>query len=111
MNEITPAQIRAARSLLGWNQRDLAEKSGVHFKTIARLELDSGEQHAVSRLKVRRGLEAEGVVFVAEDERLGPGVRLTKGLVPTKQTPSTRKNAEKASDEQKRKPPGDNTQS
>ncbi|WP_191969492.1 helix-turn-helix domain-containing protein [Neorhizobium galegae] len=81
MNELTPEQIRAGRGLLGWSQRELAEKSVVHLKTVARLEIDGDEKHAVSRIKVQRQLEAGGVVFIPEDERLGPGVRLAKGVV------------------------------
>ncbi|HEY8611242.1 MAG TPA: helix-turn-helix domain-containing protein [Roseomonas sp.] len=35
----TPAQLRAARGLLGWSQTDLAEAAGVSLRTIKSLEL------------------------------------------------------------------------
>ena len=38
----TVEQVRAARAILGWTQRDLAEASGVSLPTIKRIELLSG---------------------------------------------------------------------
>ena len=35
-------QIRAARALLGWSARQLAEKSGVQLTTVQRLERGNG---------------------------------------------------------------------
>jgi transcriptional regulator with XRE-family HTH domain len=35
----TPAQLRAARGLLGWSQADLAAASGVSLRTIKAMEL------------------------------------------------------------------------
>ena len=73
---VTSAQLRAARSLLNWTVRDLAEKAGVHRNTITRAETDeTGHGHAVAQ--VVRTLEAAGVIFVAENGE-GPGVRLKK---------------------------------
>jgi predicted transcriptional regulator len=40
---ITVRQMKAARALLAWSQRDLAEASGVSEPTIARLESENGE--------------------------------------------------------------------
>lgn len=71
---VTSAQIRAARGLLNWTVRDLADRSGVHRNTITRLETEStGVGHAAAA--VQRALEAAGVVFI-DDGRDGPGVRL-----------------------------------
>lgn len=73
---VTSAQIRAARGLLNWTVRDLAEKSGVHRNTITRAETDAtGPGHATAA--IRAALEAAGVIFVAENGE-GPGVRLRK---------------------------------
>jgi transcriptional regulator with XRE-family HTH domain len=83
---VTSAQLRAARSLLNWTVRDLAEKARVHRNTITRAEGDAAEHgHAVAQLI--RTLEAAGVIFVEENGE-GPGVRLRK---------SVRTNAEAAS--------------
>jgi len=73
---VTSAQLRAARGLLNWTVRDLAERAGVHRNTITRAETDSNEHgHAVAQVVTT--LEAAGVIFVAENGE-GPGVRLKK---------------------------------
>jgi transcriptional regulator with XRE-family HTH domain len=73
---MTSAQIRAARALLNWTVRDLAEKAGVHRNTVTRAETDAtGPGHATAA--IRATLEAAGVIFIAENGE-GPGVRLAK---------------------------------
>ncbi|MEI7775850.1 MAG: helix-turn-helix transcriptional regulator [Verrucomicrobiota bacterium] len=73
---VTSAQIRAARGLLNWTVRDLAERSGVHRNTVTRLETDStGPGYAGEA--IRAALEAAGVVFLPENGN-GPGVALRK---------------------------------
>lgn len=73
---VTSAQIRAARGLLNWTVRDLAERSGVHRNTITRVETDAtGPGYSIEA--IQRALEAVGVIFV-EANGEGPGVRLRK---------------------------------
>ncbi|WP_439575271.1 helix-turn-helix domain-containing protein [Phreatobacter sp.] len=74
---VTSAQFRAARGLLNWTVRDLAERAGVHRNTVTRLETEvsSGQGHAAAT--VIAALEAAGVIFVDENGE-GPGVRLRK---------------------------------
>lgn len=73
---VTSAQLRAARGLLNWTVRDLAEKSGVHRNTVTRIETEETSQgHALE--VIRRALEDAGVIFVPENGE-GPGVRLRK---------------------------------
>lgn len=73
---VTSAQLRAARGLLNWTVRDLAEKSGVHRNTVTRMETDAtAPGHAVAAMQA--ALEAAGVIFVDENGQ-GPGVRLRK---------------------------------
>ncbi len=73
---VTSAQIRAARALLNWTVRDLAERAGVHRNTITRAETDAtGPGHATAA--IRAALEVAGVIFVDENGE-GPGVRLRK---------------------------------
>jgi transcriptional regulator with XRE-family HTH domain len=58
----TGAQLRAARALLNWTVRNLAEKAGGHRNTLTRAETDEAEHgHAVAQI-VRR-FEAAGVEF------------------------------------------------
>lgn len=80
---VTSAQLRAARSLLDWSVRDLAEKAGVHRNTVSRAETKETEHgHAV--VAMVRTLEAAGVIFVEENGE-GPGVRLRKPRVSSVQ--------------------------
>ena len=73
---VTSAQLRAARALLNWTVRDLAERAGVHRNTISRIETGAtSEGHAASTLQ--KTLEEAGVIFI-EANGDGPGVRLQK---------------------------------
>src|ERR1700736_4433013 len=76
---ITSEQVRAARALLRWEQRDLAEASGVSLPSVKRLETQPGELVAQERtiVELRKALEAAGIEFIAENGG-GPGVRLRK---------------------------------
>ena len=74
---VTSAQIRAARALLNWTVRDLAEKAQVHRNTVTRSETDAtGPGHASAA--IRAALETAGAVFLDENGN-GPGVALRKG--------------------------------
>ena len=73
---MTSAQIRAARGLLNWTVRDLAEAAHVHRNTVTRAETDAtGPGYATA--SIRAALEAAGVEFIAENGG-GPGVRLKR---------------------------------
>ena len=76
---LTSEQIRAARALLRWEQRDLADASGVSLPSVKRLETQPGALAAQERtiLELRKALEGAGVEFIAENGG-GPGVRLRK---------------------------------
>lgn len=78
---IFPAQIRAARALLNISQRELAETSGVGLATIKRLETRDGLAGAARTIgRLQEVLEGQGIDFINQDERDGPGVRLTTRL-------------------------------
>lgn len=66
-------QIRAARSLVGWEQYQLAVKAGVGIATIRRLERMCGPISAQFETieKIRRALERAGIEFIGEPK---PGV-------------------------------------
>jgi predicted transcriptional regulator len=72
---ITSELIRAARALLRWEQRDLAQVSGVSLPTIKRLEVTPGVLAANSSTvtALRRAFESAGIEFTNGS---GPGVRL-----------------------------------
>ena len=71
--------IRAARALLRWEQRDLAQASSVSLPTIKRLESQPGAMaaHMSTVSALRKALEAAGIEFIDENGG-GPGVRLRK---------------------------------
>lgn len=73
--------MKAARALLGITQTDLAAASGLSVPTIKRMEVqDTGRSSLENVLKVRKALEAAGVIFIPENGG-GAGVRLAKPKV------------------------------
>lgn len=81
---MTPAQCRAARGLLRWNQDELASSAQVSIVTVRNFELEKSTPQRASLDVIRRALEAAGVLFIPEDHH-GPGVRLAfspKGSLP-----------------------------
>jgi transcriptional regulator with XRE-family HTH domain len=81
---LTPAQLRAARALVGWSRETLAEKAGVSAQTVTGFELLGADSKISTLNKIRRALETAGVRFIDEDEMEGPGVRLQKGKPASK---------------------------
>jgi transcriptional regulator with XRE-family HTH domain len=78
---ITSAQMRAARALLGLDQKALAELSGLSVPTIQRMESSSGNVRGVvdSLTKVVEALDAAGIELIGEgmaSTAEGRGVRL-----------------------------------
>jgi transcriptional regulator with XRE-family HTH domain len=78
---ISAAQMRAARALLGIDQRQLAEKSGLSLPTIQRMEASVGvvRGNVDSLMKLVAALDAAGVELIAENAASssgGRGVRL-----------------------------------
>lgn len=75
---IYSAQIRAARGLLDWNRRRLAEAAGLGISTVQRMENGEGLAlgHAGNVWRLQAALEAAGVVFLPANEKGGAGVRL-----------------------------------
>ena len=72
---LTPAQLRAARGLVGWSRPQLAMQSGVSLSTVKDFEDGRRTPYATSLAVMIAALEAAGVVFV-EANGGGPGVRL-----------------------------------
>jgi transcriptional regulator with XRE-family HTH domain len=78
---ITAPQMRAARALLGIDQRQLAELAGVSLPTIQRMEASEGNVRGVvdSLTKVVEALDRAGVELIGEgavSREGGRGVRL-----------------------------------
>lgn len=75
---IISAQCRAARALLNWSRKDLADAAKVAERTIVDFERGAREPYERTLRDIREALEGAGVVFI-EQNGDGPGVRLKKG--------------------------------
>ncbi len=78
---ITAAQLRAARALLGIDQRRLAELSGLSVPTIQRMEASEGviRGNVESLMKLIGALDTAGIELIAEgavSAQGGRGIRL-----------------------------------
>ncbi len=75
-----PSQIRAARALLHISQSTLAKVTGVGLATIKRLETapDALRGNVRTFHLIQGALEEMGIIFINQDEKHGPGVRLKK---------------------------------
>jgi hypothetical protein len=70
---MTGAQARAARALLGWSVRELAQKANVQIFTIDQIEGSGGHNAYPGLSAIQSVLEAAGIEFLDGD---APGVRL-----------------------------------
>ena len=78
---ITAAQLRAARALLGVDQRQIASLSGLSVPTIQRMEASDGviRGNVDSLMKLIHALDAAGIELIGEGATSaagGRGVRL-----------------------------------
>jgi len=78
---ITGAQMRAARALLGIDQRELAQRSGLSLPTIQRMESSDGvvRGNVDSLMKLVEALGSAGIELIGEGATShsgGRGVRL-----------------------------------
>jgi transcriptional regulator with XRE-family HTH domain len=78
---ITSGQMRAARALLGIDQRELAQRSGLSLPTIQRMEASGGvvRGNVDSLMKLVDALTANGIELIGEaatSSTGGRGVRL-----------------------------------
>lgn len=74
-SHVSPAQIRAARGLLGWSQNDLAEASGLSRRTIASIELGE-EATQLVELKIRHAFTDRLVLFTRDENHEGVSRRI-----------------------------------
>ena len=84
---MTSAQLRAARALLGIDQKGLAQLAGVSVPTIQRMEASPGNVRGVieSLTRIVAALDRAGVELIAEGMVIvggGRGVRLKPAADP-----------------------------
>jgi transcriptional regulator with XRE-family HTH domain len=83
---ITSSQMRAARALLGLDQRQLAEMAGLSLPTIQRMEASGGQVRGIidTLMKVIEALEGAGIELIGDNAPSagrGRGVRLREAGV------------------------------
>ncbi len=84
---ITAAQLRAARALLGIDQKMLAGMAGVSLPTVQRMEASEGTVRGTvdTLTKVIEALNAAGIELIGDHARSdagGRGVRLREARIP-----------------------------
>ena len=84
---ITSAQMKAARALLGIDQRQLAQRARLSLPTIQRMEASNGvvRGNVDSLMKLVDALAADGIELIGEgaaSSHGGRGVRLKEAPVP-----------------------------
>jgi predicted transcriptional regulator len=86
---ITAAQIRAARALLGLDQRRLAEAAGLSLPTIQRMEASAGQVrgNVESLVRVVEALEKAGVELIGEGASSAVGGRGVRLKTPPEEAP------------------------
>jgi predicted transcriptional regulator len=85
---MTAAQLRAARALLGIDQKTLADMAGVSLPTIQRMEASDGNVRGIveTLTKVIEALNAAGVDLIGENARSDSGGRGVRLRQPTSRT-------------------------
>ena len=75
---ISGKQIRAARALLGWKQRELAAAAGLSEVSIKNAERGVVDSRGSTLNAIQRAFDRAGVVFLdtGDTRNGGPGVRL-----------------------------------
>ncbi|WP_457584673.1 transcriptional regulator [Ensifer canadensis] len=66
MAELTPEANRAARAILKWSVRDLAEKAGIAFSTVHRFE-STGSATASTKEKIKAAFAEHDVEITNGD--------------------------------------------
>lgn len=77
VDEISPAQCKAARALLGITQPELAELASLGLSTVVDFERGRRQLSEAAVKSLQNALEHAGVKFIPENGE-GSGVRLRK---------------------------------
>lgn len=90
--QLTAAQVRAARALLGWSQVELATRASVAVPTVTQFERGNRMPTRAVAAAIRSALEVAGVEFIesgaASPSGGGVGVRLIGPKLPFSPMPS-----------------------
>lgn len=61
----TIEQIRAARALIGWSQKDLADRADLSQTGIARIENGTNQPNSTTLAKIKNAFDKAGIVFIS----------------------------------------------
>jgi transcriptional regulator with XRE-family HTH domain len=67
---ITPAQIKAARALIGWKQADLAKAAQLSLTALNNIERGEADPKSSTLLRIQQALEANGIEFMTGGARV-----------------------------------------
>lgn len=84
----SPAQLRAARGLLGWSRDQLADKTAIEVEAISIYERGEAEMDMHDRLHLGRTLNLSGVIALS-GELAGEGVRFNFNKASGRAQPRT----------------------
>ena len=65
---LTPALIRAARGLLDWTQGELAQRTGLSYAGLSKIEQGASKPFASTLNRIRGVFEEEGVIFISDPQ-------------------------------------------
>jgi transcriptional regulator with XRE-family HTH domain len=77
MTQISPSTSRAARGLIDWTQKQLADAASVGLSTVKAFEAGNSTPMANNLRAMQAALEGAGIEFIPENGG-GAGVRLRK---------------------------------
>jgi transcriptional regulator with XRE-family HTH domain len=72
-------QSRAARGLLKWSQRQLADDSGVGLSTVAEFENDKRDPWPENLEAIRSAFEKAGIIFENDGKHVGVKLKIRRG--------------------------------
>lgn len=73
-----PRWLKAARTVLGWSQLELARRAKVSGNAVVRAELERYDPRRQTVEAIVKALQAGGIEFLPETETHGEGIRLRK---------------------------------
>src|ERR1035438_9039733 len=85
--DVVPAQSRAARALLGWNQHQLAQKANVAPSTVADFERGRRCPVANNLEAIRTAFESAGVSLLPGGAVIGPGPAIQGTVISAEGSP------------------------
>ena len=77
MKKISGNQVKAARALLNWSQKDLADKASLTMTPVSRLERQVVDSRRGTIKLIAMALEQAGIEFINEDGWVGVKLKVS----------------------------------